>query len=96
MATTTTTAPAAASRFRLRLPEALSALAERDFRVVWTGQAISMVGTWMQIVAQGYLVLKLWDNAFALGALNFANAIPGLLVMLFGASSPTGQTSAAS
>jgi MFS family permease len=80
----TTTAPAAASRFRLRLPEALSALAERDFRVVWTGQAISMVGTWMQIVAQGYLVLKLWDNAFALGALNFANAIPGLLVMLFG------------
>jgi hypothetical protein len=51
---------------------------------MWTGQAISMVGTWMQFVAQGLLVLKLWDSAFALGALNFANAIPSLLVMLFG------------
>jgi len=59
-------------------------LGERDFRVVWTGQAISQVGTWMQMVAQGLLVLSLWDSAFALGALNFANAIPALIVMLFG------------
>jgi MFS family permease len=80
----TTTAPIAPSRFRLRLPDSLSVLAENDYRTVWIGQAISMVGTWMQIVAQGILVLRLWDNAFALGALNFANAIPSLLVMLFG------------
>lgn len=59
-------------------------LAERDFRVIWTGQAVSMVGTWMQMVAQGLLVLQLWNYAFALGALNFANAVPSLLVMLFG------------
>jgi len=83
MATTTTTAPAA-PRFRFRLPESVSVLRERDFRVVWTGQAISMVGTWMQMVAQGYLVLQLWNSAFALGALNFANAAPSLIVMLFG------------
>lgn len=43
-----------------------------------------MTGTWMQFVAQGLLVLQLWDSAFALGALNFANAIPSLCVMLFG------------
>jgi len=59
-------------------------LAERDFRVVWMGQAVSMAGTWMQMVAQGLLVLTLWNSAFALGALNFANAVPSLLVMLFG------------
>jgi predicted MFS family arabinose efflux permease len=59
-------------------------LAERDFRVIWTGQAISMTGTWMQAVAQGLLVLQLWDSAFALGAVNFANAMPSLGVMLFG------------
>ena len=80
----TTTAPAATTRFGLRLPDSLSVLAERDYRTVWIGQAISMTGTWMQIVAQGILVLRLWDSPFALGALNFANAIPSLLVMLFG------------
>jgi len=62
----------------------VSVLAVRDFRVFWFGQAVSMTGTWMQFVAQGLLVLQLWDSAFALGALNFANAIPSLCVMLFG------------
>src|SRR6185503_9009859 len=82
-ATTTTTAPARRP-LGLRLPDSLSVLAERDFRVIWTGQAISMTGTWMQAIAQGLLVLELWNSAFALGAVNFANAIPSLLVMLFG------------
>lgn len=84
MATTAPRASFATARFRFRLPDAVSVLAERDFRVIWTGQAISMVGTWMQMVAQGILVLRLWDSAFALGALTFANAVPSLLVMLFG------------
>lgn len=77
-----TTVPAAP--IRSRLPESVSVLAERDYRVVWIGQAVSMSGTWMQAVAQGLLVLELWDSAFALGAVNFANAVPSLLVMLFG------------
>lgn len=38
----------------------------------------------MQAIAQGLVVLALWDSAFALGAVNFANAIPSLTVMLFG------------
>ena len=81
-----TTTPAAARRlpFKLTLPDSISALAERDFRVVWFGQAVSMSGTWMQMIAQGLLVLTLWNSAFALGALNFANAVPSLVVMLFG------------
>jgi MFS family permease len=66
------------------MPEAVSALSVRDFRVVWLGQAISMTGTWMQAIAQGLLVLELWDSALGLGIVNFANALPGLVVMLFG------------
>ena len=73
---TTTTAPTRRLPFNLRLPNAVSALAERDFRVVWMGQAVSMTGTWMQAIAQGILVLQLWNSAFALGELNFANAVP--------------------
>ena len=80
MASTSVTATAS----RWRLPASISVLAERDFRVVWTGQAVSMVGTWMQVVAQGLLVLELWDSPIALGIVNFANALPTLVVMLFG------------
>lgn len=80
----TTTAAPRRLPFNVRLPDSLSALAERDFRVVWIGQAISMTGTWMQMIAQGLLILTLWNSPFALGALNFANAIPSLVVMLFG------------
>ena len=83
MATIDVEAPAR-RRFGLTLPDSLSALAERDFRIVWIGQAVSMTGTWMQAIAQGLLVLQLWDSAFGLGVVNFANALPSLVVMLFG------------
>lgn len=81
MATTTISARAVP---RFRLPEAVSVLAVRDFRVVWTGQAISMVGTWMQAIAQGLVVLELWNSPIALALVTLANALPSLLVMLFG------------
>jgi MFS family permease len=70
--------------FGLTLPDSLSALSERDFRIVWSGQAVSLTGTWMQMVAQALLVLELWDSPFALGVMSFANAMPTLLVTLFG------------
>ena len=81
---TTATAPATRLPFNIRLPDAISALAERDFRIVWMGQSLSMTGTWMQMIAQSLLVLKLWNSPFALGALSFANAAPSLTIMLFG------------
>jgi len=86
MATTASTVetPAAPRFLGIPMPESLEVLAERDYRIVWTGQAISMVGTWMQVVAQGLLVLELWDSPLALGTMNFANALPSLLIMLFG------------
>jgi MFS family permease len=60
------------------------AFAERDFRRLWGTQFVSNVGSWMQVVAQGWLVYRLTDSAFLLGFVGFANAIPSVLLMLPG------------
>ena len=39
------------------LPAGFSALNQRDFRVFWSGQLVSLIGTWMQRVGQAWLVL---------------------------------------
>ena len=39
----------------------------RDFRLLWIGACTSSIGTWMQIVAQGWLVYDISDSAFLLG-----------------------------
>ena len=50
------------------------ALRHRDFRLLWVGLAVSAIGTWMQIVAQSLLVLKITQgSAFALGTVSLAN-----------------------
>jgi len=50
-----------------RLPPALRAFAHRDFRLFWSGQFFSLIGTWMQSVAQAWLVLELTNSPFRLG-----------------------------
>jgi predicted MFS family arabinose efflux permease len=57
-----------------------ASLAHRDFRRYWTGLFLSNVGSWMQTVAQGWLVLRLSDSAFVLGLVGFAGSIPSLLL----------------
>lgn len=59
-----------------------SALAEKDYRRFWIAQFISNIGTWMQTVAQGWLVLRLTDSPFMLGFVGFANSIPVIFLML--------------
>jgi len=59
-----------------------AALRHRDFRVFWTGQTISLVGTWMGGLAQGWLVLQLTDSAFWVGLVSFLGAVPILLLSL--------------
>ncbi len=66
----------------MKLPAALSALRHRDFRLYWCGQAVSLVGTWMQIMAQGWVVTELSKDAIVLGLLNAASAVPMLLLSL--------------
>ncbi len=55
-----------------------------NFRLFWAGNFTSNIGTWMQNVAQGWLVLTLTNSAFWLGVVGFAGSIPFLFVTLFG------------
>ncbi len=60
------------------------ALRNPNFRLFWSGNFLSNIGTWMQNVAQGWLVLLLTNSAFWLGVVSFAGAIPFLVFTLFG------------
>jgi MFS family permease len=59
-----------------------SALYYRDFRLFWFGQIISISGTWMQSVAQGWLVYSLTKSPFYLGMVAAAASLPILLFTL--------------
>lgn len=59
-----------------------AALRHRNFRIFWTGQTVSLVGTWMQTLAQGWLVLQLTDSAFWVGLVSFSGSLPVLLFTL--------------
>ena len=64
--------------------ERFSALSFRDFRLFWFGQLVSLSGTWMQSVAQGWLVYSLTKSPFYLGMVAAASAFPILLFTLLG------------
>lgn len=59
------------------------ALAHRNFRLFWLGQLVSLIGTWMQSVAQGWLMHRLTGSAFMLGLLGFAQFLPVMLLTLW-------------
>jgi MFS family permease len=66
-------------------PAPLRSLRHRDFRILWTGLVVSAVGTWMQIVAQSLLVLRITHgSAFAVGAVSLAQASAFFLFALVG------------
>lgn len=62
----------------------LATLRHRNFRLFWTGQLISVTGTWMHQAAQGWLVFKLTDSPFFLGLAGMAASAPILLFTLAG------------
>ena len=68
----------------IELPRLARALRHRDFRLFWTGNFLSNIGTWMQNIAQGWLVLQLTNSAFWLGVVGFSASIPILLFALIG------------
>lgn len=57
-----------------------SSLSYRPFRGYLVGLFLSNVGTWMQTVAQGWLVYRLSDSALVLGLVTFAGSLPTLLL----------------
>ena len=62
----------------------LAAFTYRDFRVQWFGACTSSIGTWMQIVAQNWLVVSLTNSTFFLGLDAFLQQLPIILFSLIG------------
>src|SRR5579862_6782050 len=56
----------------------------RDFRLMWIGACTSSIGTWMQIVAQGWLIYRLSHSSFLLGLDQFLAGLPIFLFSLIG------------
>src|ERR1041384_6084385 len=61
-----------------------AALHHRDFRVLWFGACMSSIGTWMQSLAENWLVLSLTASAFYLGLDAFLQQVPIMLFTLIG------------
>src|SRR5438093_1610654 len=68
----------------MTVPSGLRALRHRDFRVFFAGQAVALVGAWMQQVAQAWLVLSLTNSPLRLGLVGSLNFLPILLFALVG------------
>lgn len=54
----------------------------RNFRIFLAGQTLSLIGTWMQMMAQGWLALELTNSAFLVGLVATASSIPIVLFTL--------------
>src|SRR5215831_3557764 len=65
-------------------PTRLAALRHRDFRLFWSGQLVSLIGTWMQSVGQAWLVLELTRSPFSLGFVNALQFLPVLFLSTVG------------
>jgi MFS family permease len=68
----------------VQMPRVVRALRHPDFRYFWAGNLLSNCGTWMQNIAQGWLVLELSNSAFWLGVVGFAMSAPMLVFTLLG------------
>src|SRR5947208_13234210 len=66
------------------LLRAFVALRHRNFRLFWSGQLISQIGTWMQTTGQAWLVLELTHSAWLLGVVGALQFLPVMLLALFG------------
>jgi MFS family permease len=54
----------------------------RNFRLFWSGQTLSLIGTWMQVMAEGWVALELSNSAFVVGLVAAAQSLPILLMSL--------------
>jgi len=59
------------------------ALSSRNYRLFFTGQGVSVIGTWMQIIAMSWLVYRLTGSAFLLGIVGFASQLPIFILAPF-------------
>jgi len=66
------------------LPATLRALRHRNFQLFFSGQLISLIGTWMQSVAQSWLVYRMTGSSLLLGSVGFASQFPVFVVAPLG------------
>ncbi len=64
----------------MNLPPAFRSLQYRNYRLYFTGQSLSLIGTWMQRLAMGWLVYKITNSGFMLGVVSFAGLIPTFIL----------------
>lgn len=69
---------------QLSFKNTFSALKHRNFKLWFYGQMISLIGTWMQITAQSFLVFELTHSSSYLGYVGFAAGIPSWIFMFYG------------
>jgi MFS family permease len=72
---------------QIEAPSALALLRvfrHRNYRLFFSGQLVSLMGTWMQSIAQGWLVYALTHSPFLLGVTSFAGQVPVFFVAAFG------------
>lgn len=67
----------------IRMKFLMRALRHRNYRFFFFGQGISLIGTWMQIIAVGWLIYRLTGSEFLLGVAGFASQIPTLIFAPF-------------
>ncbi|MDX5422111.1 MAG: MFS transporter [Hymenobacteraceae bacterium] len=63
-----------------KLSDMFRALRSRNYKLFFMGQGISLIGTWMQQIALSWLVYRLTDSVFLLGAVTFSSQIPSFLL----------------
>src|SRR5689334_2163431 len=74
----------ASSGLNSRWPESLRALHHPNYQLFFAGQLISLIGTWMDQVAEAWLVYRLTGSALLLGTVAFASQIPVFLLAPIG------------
>ena len=67
-----------------RFAHATRALRHRNFQLFFAGQLVSLIGTWMQTIAESWLVYRLTGSSLLLGTIAFAAQIPVFLLAAFG------------
>ena len=79
-----TSSPAASPPGPSQLPAAFRSLKHRNFQLFFSGQLISLVGTWMQSIAEAWLIYRLTGSSVLLGLLGFVSQIPIFLLSPIG------------
>ncbi|HWZ21569.1 MAG TPA: MFS transporter, partial [Cytophagaceae bacterium] len=67
-----------------KIKSTFPALENKNYKLYFYGQLVSLIGTWLQIVAQSWLVLQLTNSAFLIGLVMALSTLPTLFFTLFG------------